>query len=237
MSKSSVVTVGGRECSVCPGSSPVMLVGDSHERPGYCEAIASECEALGRPDMTVMVFETEDWDRDFSPWNARGMDDDHPLGDGGPDTLNWIREHGLPYINERFPGQPVIICGYSLAGLFALWGFLSSDLFDGAVCCSGSLWMDGWIPFMEEHPAVREGAVYLSLGGKEEKTPHPLVSRIGDCTRRADVLLEKDPSVYSHKLEMNKGGHFADSAKRLAKGMVWADAAVNKHCDGTRRSE
>jgi predicted alpha/beta superfamily hydrolase len=229
MSEVERMIIGGRECFLCRGQGPVFLIGDSRERPGYCESIVSECVALGLEAPTVMIFEVDDWDRDFSPWPARGMDEEHPLGDGAGNTLAWIEEHAMAYIKEAFPEAPVIAAGYSLAGLFALWAFLSSDIFAGAVCCSGSLWMDGWIDFMSSHKARREGCVYLSLGGKEEKTPHPLLKTIGDCTRTADRLLAADPNVYANKLEMNKGGHFADSAKRLAKGLVWSGAAVRKH--------
>ncbi len=210
------------------GQGPLVIIGDSHERDGYAEAIVKECEALGAGGLDLMVFEVGDWDRDFSPWPARGMDEDHPLGDGGPSTLARLESEIVPLAKKELGDVPLIIGGYSLAGLFALWSFFESEAFEGAVCCSGSLWMDGWMPYMEEHKANRPGCVYLSLGGKEEKSPHPLLKTIGDCTRRADAILSKDPLLYAEKLEMNKGGHFADSAKRLAKGIVWALSAIEK---------
>ena len=160
--------IGGRQCRMIKGGQgPLVIIGDSHERDGYAEVIARECEALGAEGLNLMVFEVEDWDRDFSPWEARGMDEENPLGNGGPKTLSWLENEAIPCIRSELGDVPLIIGGYSLAGLFALWSFLESGAFEGALCCSGSLWMDGWMAYMEEHKAKRPGCVYLSLGGKE----------------------------------------------------------------------
>lgn len=66
-----------------------------------------------------------------------------------------------------------------------------------------------------------ECAVYLSLGGKEEKTGNPVMAMVGDRTREQERLLRKEPRVRNVTLEWNRGGHFADSCRRLAKGVQW----------------
>ncbi len=110
---------------------------------------------------------------------------------------------------------------YSLACLFALYSLYKSDLFAGAACCSGSLWLPGWEEYAKEHTLVNESIVYLSLGGKEEHSKNPVIATIGEKTRFQDKLLDNDSKVTAHKLEMNPGGHFSDPEGRLAKGIVW----------------
>ena len=44
------------------------------------------------------------------------------------------------------------------------------------------------------------------------------MATIEDCTKMVEQLLKKDNEVM---FEMNPGGHFADSAKRLTKGILW----------------
>ena len=127
------------------------------------------------------------------------------------------------------------IAGYSLGGLFALWALTVSAAFAGAAACSASQWFPGWLDYLEEkgladiagcseNPASTGKAnriVYLSLGGKEHKTPNPFVATILDATKRCDALLEKDAAVRKHVLEMNRGGHFSDPDGRVAKGITW----------------
>ena len=61
----------------------------------------------------------------------------------------------------------------------------------------------------------------LSLGGKEEKTKNAVMATVGDRTREQEKLLLEDSFAEQVVLEWNPGGHFADSGKRLAKGIKW----------------
>lgn len=109
--------------------------------------------------------------------------------------------------------------GYSLAGLFALWAAYECDCFSGIICCSGSLWFQDWDIYVEEHTLHSKCKIYLSLGGREEKTKNKVMARVGDRTREQKKKLEKDPMAERVFLEWNAGGHFADEGKRLAKGI------------------
>lgn len=111
--------------------------------------------------------------------------------------------------------------GYSLSGLFALWAFLETDIFDGAASCSGSLWIDGWMKYIRDKKLSREALIYLSLGSKEERTKNPLMSTVGDCTRETCDCLKKNPVVKKITLQWNKGGHFADADTWLVNGILW----------------
>ena len=141
----------------------------------------------------LVAFQVEDWNRDFSPWEALAVFGTEAFAGQGKRTLKWLVEEGVPYI----------------------------DIFSGIECCSGSLWFKDWEIYMREHTLKRKCSVYLSLGGKEEKTKNAVMATVGDRTREQEKLLLEDPFAERVVLEWNPGGHFADSGKRLAKGIKW----------------
>ena len=231
--------IDGRKVNVlCEGEGgPLFLLGVFAGEEEYVDAIFRLVREMvpGRP-FTLAAYETLDWDLDFSPWKPRNATEDSDgtevgLGDttvrfgsfggGGPATLKWLSE-ALNGDLRHFVGENgVFICGYSLSGLFSLWSVYASDLFDGCACCSGSLWFEGWTEFAASNKLQRPGIVYLSLGGKEEKSPNPVMATIGDATRSQDKILDRDGNVIWHTLVMNPGGHFASTDKRVAKGIAW----------------
>lgn len=219
------VEVAGKKCDIWQQGSggPVILWG-MYPHEGNELTHMQECLKEMCPDQNFLLaaFQAADWNRDFSPWEgpaAFGKDD---FAGEGPETLHWLTEEYVPYLRERYGAdRPLFLIGYSLAGLFALWAAYQSDLFSGIACCSGSLWFEGWDEFVTENEVRCECAVYLSLGGKEEKTDNPVMAMVGDRTREQERLLRKEPRVRSVTLEWNRGGHFADSCRRLAKGVQW----------------
>ncbi len=173
-------------------------------------------------NFTILSVFVSDWDSDLSPWAAPSQTEGRDFEGKGPEFLQKIREDLLPYIREHFPeSTPVFSAGYSLAGLFSLWAFYEADLFSGAVSCSGSLWLTGWDEYAKNAHAKEKSLVYLSLGGKEERSSNKMIARVGDSTRAQEALLKKDRNVVRTTLVMNSGGHFADSAKRLKLGFEW----------------
>lgn len=185
-------------------------------------ADASE-EAL--PGYAVVAWAVHDWNGELSPWPAPAVFGKEGFAGHGEDTLNWMDKHLMPKVKEWFGKKPLILCGYSLAGLFSLWALTQRDDYNGAVSCSGSLWYDGWTEYwknMSEQPGCfEEWYVYLSLGKKEEKTRNTRMASVGDATRTMAAELEQDARVVISTLEWNEGGHFADSGERLAKGIRW----------------
>lgn len=181
--------------------------------------LIEEIKNITDKPFNIAVFKAEDWNHDYSPWSAPGMDEASPFTGGGNETIKEI----LPIVEElkkTYSGE-IIATGYSLAGLFALYMLYRTDVFSGAVCGSGSLWFNGFTDFAKENQIKSRSLVYLSLGGKEEKVNHPVVSTIGVKTKEMDSILSKDSNVIKNKFEMNSGGHFADSSRRLAKGIAW----------------
>ncbi len=109
------------------------------------------------------------------------------------------------------------LAGYSLAGLFALWAAYECDTFSGIACCSGSLWFKNWDIYMREHILKRKCSVYLSLGGKEEKTKNAVMATVGDRTREQEKLLLEDPFAsrwFWNGIQENFCGFWEASGKR-----------------------
>ena len=217
--------VAGKKCDIWQqGSGGPEILWGMYPHEGNELAHMQECleEMCPAQNFLLAAFQAADWNRDFSPWEAPAAFGKDDFAGGGPETLRWLKEEYVPYLRECYGAdRPLFLIGYSLAGLFALWAAYQSDLFSGIACCSGSLWFEGWDEFVTENEVRCECAVYLSLGGKEEKTDNPVMAMVGDRTREQERLLRKEPRVRNVTLEWNRGGHFADSCRRLAKGVQW----------------
>ena len=171
-------------------------------------------------EYTFVEILINDWDNNLSPWHEKT--NNREFNGNALQTLNWITEKIIPYINSFYNApEEIYLTGYSLSGLFALWAIYNTDIFDGAVCCSGSLWFPHWDEFILKNRIKKKSLVYLSLGGKEERTKNPLMASVGINTRNQHSILKKESLIKSVILEMNPGGHFADTAMRVAKGINW----------------
>ncbi len=183
-----------------------------------CQALQKYC---GKKELILAAFQVEDWNCNLSPWEAPATYGDGTFGGGGKATLEWLENSFIPYLKEQFGDRPLILMGYSLAGLFALWAAYESEVFSGIISGSGSLWFDHWDKYVASHNVKSACKIYLSLGTKEEKTRNKTMALVGDRTRAQEEILKTDPNVQDVILEWNNGGHFADSGERLAKGINW----------------
>ena len=211
-----------RACQIIGEEGPVFFYGlDTMEEDLPANLYARVKKETNEP-FILAAFGTDDWNADFSPWEAEGLKKGTRFPGAGRETLRFLTETYIPYIRENYPGSKQLCsAGYSLGALWALWAAYETDVLDGCVCCSGSLWYPGWDEYMKGRSFARECKVYLSLGIKEEKTRNPVMSRVGDNTREQFELLKSDANVQSCTLEWNEGGHFADVAERVGKGIVW----------------
>lgn len=214
---------------------PYIYLGVQENSVEYVERIAAFLtENVENPSMTLVAYEAKDWNAEFSPWSAPSIwkktKDDPGFIGKGPDTLQWLKEIGIPFVekteNPETGRRNRYLAGYSLAGLFSLWAFYESQIFRGCVSGSGSLWFPGWMEYLEKASAPEDSCIYLSLGGKEEKTKNPVMASIGNATRKAKAQIEADENVTFSCLEWNPGGHFSDPDIRVAKGVAWI---LNKH--------
>ena len=183
-----------------------------------------EClmETVNDQDFLLCAFQVEDWNGDFSPWKAPAAFGDEDFKGNGLKTLQWLTNDLIPELKTAYGAdREFYLIGYSLAGLFALWTAYETDIFSAIASCSGSLWFEQWDQYVSHHRIKHESYIYISLGGKEEKTKNQVMARVGDRTRKQEQILQNDPKVKKTILEFNSGGHFADSEKRLSKAVKW----------------
>lgn len=88
---------------------------------------------------------------------------------GFPILLQYIDNALLAAIHAHYGDLPIIVGGYSLGGLFALWCATQRPYFKAVAACSPSLWAEGWQTYYEQHPTKAE-FVYMSMGKDEERT-------------------------------------------------------------------
>lgn len=203
-----------------PVNAPVFIWGLDMSHGETAESLFDEVKALTNNDFSLAVFDLTDWNAQFSPWTAPPVFGKDAFSGKGNDTLRFLENGFLPEIKSKFPESEVFLTGYSLAGLFSLWALYETDKFNGAVCCSSSLWFDKWDEYASLHRIKSPSTIYMSLGDREEKTKNKVMSIVGDRTRRQAEILKEDPNVEKLYFEWNEGGHFVEPLKRVAKGIT-----------------
>lgn len=202
-----------------PSKAPVFIWGLDKSHGETAESLFEEVKALTNKDFSLYVFDVTDWNDQFSPWPAPAVFGNNDFGGKGRDSLRFLENDFLPEIKSKLPESEVFLTGYSLAGVFSLWALYESDKFNGAVCCSSSLWFDMWDEYATSHRIRIPSKIYMSLGNREEKTKNKTMTKIGDRTREQTMLLKEDPNVEKLYFEWNEGGHFDEPLKRIAKGI------------------
>ena len=103
------------------------------------------------------------------------------FGGNAAGTLRFLTEQAIPTLKQQFAlpeNVRIILGGYSLAGLFALWASTQTALFSGVAAASPSVWFPGWMEFEQQH-TIQAQRVYLSLGDKEEHTKNTIMAAVG----------------------------------------------------------
>ena len=162
------------------------------------------------------------WNDALSPWEAPAVWDKESFGGKAGDTLRFLTEQVIPTLEQQFPlpeNVKIILGGYSLAGLFALWASTQTDLFYGVAAASPSVWFPGWMEFEQRHP-IQAQRIYLSLGDREERTRNATLAVVGDNIRTLHSQLIARGADCT--LEWNSGGHFKDADLRTARAFRWA---------------
>lgn len=190
---------------------------------GNGEDVWNACRDLGCGPFTLAAIGGLDWNRELSPWPCEGtVRDAEPFAGGADMYLNELLSTIVPSVETQLPIAPAWrgIVGYSLAGLLALWATTKCDAFSHMASVSGSLWFPGFTDYLSEHaPSSELETAYLSLGKKEHKTPNRMMRTVLDDTRTAESLLTQ--RGIDTTFEFNPGNHFADPAKRTARGIHW----------------
>ena len=164
----------------------------------------------------------ENWNDALSPWKSPAVWGKQGFGGNAADTLRFLTEQIIPSLKQQYPlpeNVKIILGGYSLAGLFALWASTQANLFCGIAAASPSVWFPDWMEFEQQRP-IQTQHIYLSLGDKEEHTKNAVMAAVGDNIRTLHSrLIERGADC---ALEWNSGGHFKDADLRTAKAFRWA---------------
>ena len=176
-------------------------------------------ELSGVPSVLATV-ELEDWTVGLMPWWDGNVSRDPEAGKHGQETLEYLLSALVPELRERFGPLPLILGGYSLGGLFALWASMQTDTFQAVAAASPSVWIHGWLPFARKHVPLAED-IYLSLGGREEQVKNQAIARVGDNLRAHYALLQEQVGPEHCTLVWEQGNHFTDNEGRLARAFAW----------------
>lgn len=221
--KQTNVTIGGRACTVFSGAAPKAILiqpADGSDLRGLQAQIALIEQRCGE-DFLLAAVPILDWNRELSPWEAPAVFGKQDFGSGAGETLDFIERTLLPELLRQFQlseTRPVILGGYSLAGLFALWSGYQTDRFSAVAAASPSVWFPDWIAYANAN-RIRAGYVYLSLGDREERTKNPVMAAVGICIRTQLELLREGGT--DCVLEWDQGNHFKDPEKRTAAAFSW----------------
>lgn len=229
--KRETLTVCGRECIVYCGTQPRMILiqpTGAHEVRTLDTEIALLEQRCG-DGFLFAAFPVTDWNRELSPWDAPAVFGKEAFGHGAGDTLSFIERELLGALrlqNDLPEDLPVVLGGYSLAGLFSLWSAFQTDRFAAVAAASPSVWFPGWLGSARQGE-IRAGHVYLSLGDCEEKTKNAVMAQVGACIRALEQLLRG--KGVDCALEWNPGGHFRDAERRTAAGFAWCMERITKN--------
>ena len=173
-------------------------------------------------EYILVCISNIDWNKDMTPWFAskifKGEDDYQGKAD---DYIRVLTENIIPKLKSNFNNiGDIIIAGYSLAGLFAIYSLYKTDVFSSAISCSGSLWYPNFIEYVKNNSFLNTpNKIYFSLGNKEAKSRNELMSKVEINTKFIESYYKEKgvETIY----EENKGNHFQDVISRITKGIKW----------------
>ena len=213
------------------GNKPCRIYGEPHaeylllQMTGEHELQSMDHEvtviAQSSWNFLFAAIPVESWNDALSPWEAPAVWGKQGFGGKAADTLRFLTEQVIPTLKQQFhlpENVKIILGGYSLAGLFALWASTQTNLFYGVAAASPSVWFLGWMEFEQRHP-IQAQRVYLSLGDREERTRNAVMAVVGDNIRTLHSQLTE--CSIDCTLEWNSGGHFKDADMRTAKAFRW----------------
>ena len=216
------ILISGRKCRLFGAEKPAyFLIQPSarHETPTL-EEEATKLAALTMVPLLLVTVELEDWIVELMPWADRNISRDEEAGKHGQETLDYILQELVPWLEQRYGSMPMVLGGYSLGALFALWASARTDRFHAIAAASPSVWIKDWIPYAKKN-VPQAAAVYLSLGEREEHVKNQAIARVGDCLRTQYELLREQLGEERCTLVWEEGNHFTDNAGRLARAFAW----------------
>ena len=220
--RASAVDIGGRKCRLFGADDPacILVQPSARHENATLEAEAQQIAELSKVPFVLATIELEDWMADLMPWPDGNVSRDPETGKHGQETLSYVLMDLVPELQHRYGPLPMILGGYSLGGLFALWASMQTDSFKAVAAASPSVWIHNWMPFARKHIPMAD-YVYLSLGDQEEHVKNQAIARVGENLREQYELLQKHLQPNHCTLVWEEGGHFSDNEGRLARAFAW----------------
>ena len=216
--------IGSRPCRIYGEAHAEYLLlqmTGEHELQRMDNEVAAIAQGAAHPFLFAAI-PVESWNDELSPWKSPAVWGKESFGGNAAGTLRFLTEQAIPTLKKQFAlpeNVRIILGGYSLAGLFALWASTQTALFSGVAAASPSVWFPGWMEFEQQHP-IQAQCIYLSLGDREERTKNATMAAVGDNIRALHrELVERGKNC---TLEWNNGGHFKDADLRTARAFRWA---------------
>lgn len=208
-------------------SAKVLLVqmADNHDHDMIRHEVDLIKDLSGGQDFCLKTVSVNSWNNDLSPWPAPAVFGSADFGDGAPAMLDFVLKEVLKENSSSGDRKIIILGGYSLAGLFALWAGTRTDCFDGIAAASPSVWFPRFTDYLKENE-YHADTVYLSLGDREERTRNPVMAQVGNAIRECHAhLTAKGKDCV---LEWNQGNHFREPDLRMAKAYAWVMRHTHK---------
>lgn len=198
-------------------NSPLVII-NSFDSGDELIKLSYECKS----DFHLLIISNLFWNDDLTPWKADGIF----FGDKGYKGLadiylEYLIKTLIPKIKDEYGLAPkaLVIGGYSLAGLFALYSSTKTDVFSGVFSCSGSLWYPGFIEYLKINNISKNiKYIYLSLGDKEKNTRNQFLRETESCHKQCLKIIEEQNINY--QFEYNKGNHFDKANQRTINGLI-----------------
>ena len=126
------------------GNSPCRIYGEAHAAEYLLLQMTGEHELQSMDSEVAAIAQSahhflfaaipvESWNDELSPWEAPAVWGKESFGGNAAGTLRFLTEQAIPTLKKQFAlpeNVRIILGGYSLAGLFALWASTQT-----ALCC------------------------------------------------------------------------------------------------------
>lgn len=172
-------------------------------------------------EYILVTISNINWNKEMSPWYMKKLyknDDDYS---GEADKyIKQLETKIIPEIKSIVGDKEMILAGYSLAGLFAIYSLYKINIFNKIISASGSLWYPNFTDYVKENKILNKPEkIYFSLGNKESKTKNEILSKVEDNTKYLAEFYKNQgiKTIY----EENEGNHFQDVYLRLVKAIKW----------------
>ena len=174
----------------------------------------------------MICVSCNNWNDDLTPWSTPAVfKNGEDFGGKASSFLATLVNDIVPEVEKKI-GVPECrgIIGYSLAGLFAVYAFYESNLFNLCGAPSGSIWYDDFAPrYRERRPSPSWGSIFFSIGDKEGNTRNDRMARNERCMKILAESLSSldDGDSFETYFGYTKGTHFDNANERIAQSIRW----------------